>query len=260
MPALATHIYEKHRKDYSYVPARLVTAGTVRPDLHAWRGTHLRIDAPTHAQWATATFRSTRSSVGLDHHHETLLNSPHGNDNLHGLLSVVFWGNFSDRHGNFLGFALPRAQHLITGRGCAAPQPDPDIVDALQSARDLISAPSSNREDALHAAMKIKFLGMSFASKVLSFMAPDHAVIYDAVISQYLQSNSSPDTTMGVPVTGPLTGKKAKAYARWCAFCEQEALDLNALHSQWQDWDGVRHNWRAVDVERSHFARAATLI
>lgn len=260
MPALPRVDYEHHRMGYSYVPAKLVDVGVAAPDLTAWRGTPLWSDAPTRGQWATPAFRAARSSTSLDHHHETLLNSPHGIDNLNGLLSVVFWGNFSDRHGNFLGYALPRARHLITGRGARAPQPDPSILAALGAARGLITGPHPVPGQALRSAMEIKFLGMSFASKVLSFMAPDRAVIYDAVISQYLQGDFSPDRRMGIAVTGPWTRVKAAAYAGWCGFCAREALELNAQGSRWQDWDGTRHDWRAVDVERAHFARAATLI
>lgn len=261
MPVLPRVDYEHHRMGYSYVPAKLVGVGVAAPDLTAWRGTPLWGDAPTRAQWATPAFRATCSSTGLDHHHKTLLNSPHDIDNLHGLLSVVFWGNFSDRHGRFLGFALPRARHLITGRGHRAPpQPQPDILAALRAARGLITGPHPDPERALQNAMGIRFLGMSFASKVLSFMAPDRAVVYDAVISQYLQSDFSPDRRIGVAVTGPWTRGKAAAYAGWCAFCTREAMELNALGSRWQDWNGMRHDWRAADVERAHFARAATLI
>lgn len=260
MPVLPRGDYEHHRMSYSYVPAKLVNVGIAAPDLTAWRGTSLWGDAPTSHQWATPAFRATCSSIGLDQHHETLLNSPHDIDNLQGLLSVVFWGNFSDRHGRFLGYALPRAQHLITGRRPRSPQPDASILAALRTARGLITGPRPDPGRALQNAMEIKFLGMSFASKVLSFMAPDRTVVYDAVISQYLQSDFSPDRRMGVAVTGPWTRAKAAAYAGWCGFCAREALDLNAQGSRWQDWDGMRYYWRAVDIERAHFARAATLI
>lgn len=259
MPALPPGVYELHRNAYSYVPAKLVSVGATAPDLIAWRGTTLRVDAPTPVLWATPRFKSTCSSTGLDRHHETLLNGPHAIDNLHGLLSVVFWGNFSDRYGRFLGYALPRAQHIVTGRGTRAPQPDPSILAALLTARGLITGPHPNPGDALRNAMQIKFLGMSFASKVLSFMAPNRAVVYDAVISQYLQSEFSPNRRIGAAVTGSWTRGKAAAYAGWCEFCTREALGLNALGSRWLDWNGMRYDWRAVDVERAHFARAATL-
>jgi hypothetical protein len=260
MPAIPQSDYEKYRQDYSYVPAKIVNSGTGLPDLHDWEGRGLWIGAPTALQWSSPVYKSGQSSIGLDNHHERLLNSKNGSDNLHGLLSVVFWGNFSDRHGKFLSYALPRAEHLLSGRSHHTPQPSADVLVALQSARGLLKNEECSPGHALREAMNIKYLGLSFSSKVLSFIAPECAVVYDAVISKYLQSEFSPNKEMGISVAGPLTKKKIAAYSNWCSFCKSEASSLNKLRSKWTDWDGIKHNWRAVDVERAHFAKAAAYI
>ena len=107
--------------------------------------------------------------------------------------------------------------------------------------------------------MKIKFLGMPFASKVLAFAAPSQAGIYDSVISDYLTRTADAavrSRVQGVGVTR-VGQKQLDAYQKWCEFCQSEAKILNEHGLTWIDWNGQSCNWRAVDVERAHFVIAS---
>jgi hypothetical protein len=167
------------RENYRYVPARLVTA-LGEPDL-AWADHDIDLklvrDCPTQAQWNDANFRARHSSIGIDNFHSALLNGSRQTDLLHGLVSTVFWGFASGSDGVIRQErALGKARCVPNGRGAPGsprrirPQAVFEIVRHMIEARQLLA--EKNPGAALLLAMKVQFLGMSFASKLLMFMNP----------------------------------------------------------------------------------------
>src|SRR4051812_9978630 len=252
--------YCEKRKTYPYPPAELTSAMQNDPvDLELSNGLRLTKRGPSIDQWKSAEYKGKQSSRKLDETHSALLNSDCPIKMLNGILSVVYWGNYADRDGGINHFALQRAKWVVCGKkrkdGVSAPLSLKEIVDHFENARQCLSR--NEFAHALHDAVQIKFIRMPFASKLLAFTAPAKAVVYDSVISDYLMQSENPILRgMGVPVTR--TGKRQlDAYQKWCLFCQSEARILNETGEHWRDWNGDDHEWRAIDVERAHFALAA---
>lgn len=172
LEVLSVERFEILRTSYGYVPARLVSSSIkVTPSI-SHSGIWLVPWLPPPADWAREDGRKGYSSIKLDALHNELLVSKLDLELLHGLLSVVFWGYTSGANGRTrLSFALERAQRILRGfrvRGGATPSID--IIVALRDAHQLLVAREPG--EALKAVMRIKFLGMSFASKVVTFINP----------------------------------------------------------------------------------------
>jgi Putative 8-oxoguanine DNA glycosylase OGG-like protein len=242
------------RERYAYVPARLVRVNGGDADI-AWRSLALKIDLPKNWQKGGASVRSTYSSIALDSFHQTLLSAGQEEDLIHGLLSVVFWGFASGSDGRInANRALSRCRAILFGRKNSQPQSLDQIIAYLRVSRRLLDA--SRIAAALQEVQKIKFLGMSFASKVLTFMDPATAAVYDDVISQRLKLSADAEMRgmyVGTSVSWNKENQSA-AYERWCHWCLKWAQRLNADRLLWRDWDGTEHNWRTVDIERAFFA------
>jgi hypothetical protein len=150
--------------------------------------------------------------------------------------------------------AIAKADIVINGNRKAPAQPTKEGLKYLLEARDWVR--EEKLKEALLSAMKIKFFLMAFASKVLMFIDPCKAVVYDNRISQSLMTTSDPELQAMAVSTLPATNKKkqAEAYARWCDYCVKTAAAMNRLGLKWKDWDCSEHEWRAVDVERAYYA------
>ncbi|MBF6567869.1 MAG: hypothetical protein IVW54_03215 [Candidatus Binataceae bacterium] len=191
----------------------------------------------------------------IDNYHTGLLNGVTQKELFHGLVSTVFWGYTSGQNGIFHPErAISKAKLFSVGHARAAAQAPAVIVQALSAARCHLRA--GNIGAALLEAMKIKFLGMSFSSKVLMFMDPSKAAVYDSIIAQFLQNCPAEEMrNMAVPPAGAFNQqRRAEAYAQWCAFCSNKALAMNENGYNWSDWDNSQQSWRAVDIERAFFA------
>jgi len=164
----------KARGEYRYVPARLISAGENNAAL-AWGPLRLAADVPSKEIWQAVEGRSAYSSVALDNYHKDLLNGEADSDLLHGLASAVFWGYASGAdHRLHIGRSLARVHWLKNGKGKNIdPQPIDEILEHIRGARQLLRR--SDLGSAFAEMMKIKFLGMSFASKILMFMDPAKA-------------------------------------------------------------------------------------
>jgi hypothetical protein len=246
------------REKYRYVPARLVRIKREASNGFTWKSLNLAADVPVNWQNADEAVRARYSSFELDEFHRALLNSTSDEELMHGLLSVVFWGFASGSKGRITSNrALARSRAFVCGRANATAQSSEDIIVHLIKCRDLLN--TSQIADALQEAMKIKFLKMSFASKVLTFMNPAIAAVYDDVISSRLRENSDP-TLRSMFVSTKLatsrvaTVEQTKKYALWCQWCSSTAAELNAQCIRWTDWNRIERTWRAVDVERAFFA------
>jgi hypothetical protein len=241
------------RETYGYVPACMVIAPDSAGDL-IWQDLRLVRQLPSHDEWNTPGGRSKYSSINLDAHHTKLLNGNDDKDILHGLLSAVFWGYASGTDGLFhVVRAIAKAKAVISGRSNSAPQPRAEVLQRLRAARALLQ--DGNVQDALLLAMEIKFLDMSFASKVLMFINPSKAAVYDARIGASLAGD--PDISLqSMAVSSRSSTRKAEAYSRWCAYCVEKAADMNQTGYRWKDWNSAKYAWRAVDIERAFFAQA----
>jgi Putative 8-oxoguanine DNA glycosylase OGG-like protein len=233
------------REEYKYPPACLepLPSNAVRGP--TWIGRNYRRVELDKKAWRLP--RMGLTSLTLDRHHHGLLNSPHSNDMVDGVVSVVYWGNFAASDGRFTCYAWKRAGFILLGRGRkrhSKPTPIPDIASAVAAARNHIVL--SQYGNALDALMRIKFIGPSFASKIAAFLNPDHCGVLDKIISKRLQkSGNALFRTIRMDAAG---------YDVWCRVCSNAAVDLNAIGSTWTDWDGTSWPWRAIDVERAVFA------
>ena len=243
------------RESYGYIPARLVRVSDDGAAKLTWKSLKLDMDVPHKWQTDDPKIRARYSSLELDIFHHALLNGVHDEDLIHGLLSVVFWGFASGTDGRVNSMrALSRSRAILSGRKNTFPQNPEQIVEHLRKAHGLLEA--SRIADALRETQKIKFLGMSFASKVLAFMNPSIAVVYDNVISNKLRGSDLSSLFVSTKLTNSQKGRmhQAMTYERWCRWCVARAETLNASAMNWTDWNGAEHNWRAVDVERAFFA------
>jgi len=244
------------RSRYNYVPGRLIASTSLEPELIC-RDLHLVHQLPSHQEWNTAAGRSQYASIELDGYHTKLLNGKTVADFFHGLLSVIFWGYVSGMDGRFrVNRAISKAKIVKNGRGSIAPQRPAEILECLRHSRRRLMG--GDIQGALLKAMNIKFLGMSFASKVLMFMNPSAAVVYDSIIARHLTNSADSKLRQMAVSTGASTNKElqASAYRQWCSFCVETASSMNQAGHLWTDWDGTKHSWRAVDVERAFFAAA----
>lgn len=243
------------RNEYGYVPARLISAVEgVRPDIE-WKSLKLVMDVPT--VW-TENSRGPYSSSSLDDFHCSLLHSESDEELFHGLLSTIFWGFASGADGRIrTGRALERCRWILEGRLNSAPQNADEVLSHLRNSRELLRA--GRISEALLESAKIKFLGMSFASKVLAFMSPQTLAVYDDVISKRLEQQEDPElrrlyVSTKIATSNTSKTKQARIYEKWCRWCLEKATALNASGESWRDWDSKEKAWRAIDVERAFFA------
>jgi len=136
-------------------------------------------------------------------------------------------------------------------------QPPAQILAHLREAHAHVA--SGDLAPALLGCLRIRQLGIPFASKVIAFMNPEKAAIYDSVIARYLEASEHPEHEgLHMPVEHSYSQvaleARAIVYAKWCAYCRAKAAELNRGGHRWQDWDGTRNEWRAIDVEHALFA------
>ncbi|MQA21647.1 hypothetical protein [Rugamonas rivuli] len=246
------------RERYAYPPGRLMTQPKDGGDVIEIGNRRLHVAVPSTAEWARVEVRARHSSVALDEFHMTLLRSGDGEDRLQGLLSAVVWGYVS---GTDLVIrperALGKARMLLHGAGAKKAQSSAEVLRLLGVAK--IAAEAGDLAAALRACLEIKFLGPSFASKLVMKLRPDIAVVLDAVINDRFLGH--PDAELAA-LHGSMAAKQSMAsrerfvarYVIWCDWCTRQAAWLNARKVTWKDWDGSTHAWRAVDIERAFFA------
>jgi hypothetical protein len=233
------------RNNYSYPPARLVRSPVIGPTVVTWNARHYNRVDPIAGVWRLPG--AGYSSIVLDTYHHDLLNSPVPNNNIDGVISAVYWGYFADRDGMFNGYPVARTGWVLAGKGGARPKPPSGIdtiANAVAAARvDVLAGSYGN---ALRSIEAIRFVGASFASKIVAFLDPDHCGVLDNVIAVRLRGSLDP-SLRGIRMT-------PAGYAAWCNICSNSARLLNLAGATWTDWDGTDHPWRAIDVERVVFA------
>lgn len=198
------------------------------------------------------------SSLDLDLYHRHLLNSSHPHQVLAGLASVVYWGFFSGADGLLRdGRARARAKWFLQGRSGSSTIDPRHVFEVMVTARQWMANRRPGR--ALAEIARLKELGqVAFASKVVTFLDPELAAIYDSRIGSRVEDTAILYHLRMNPNGGGVTGPKQGKYQQWCEYCLEIATHLNqgiwsGKHWQWTDWDLSRHLWRAVDVERALF-------
>jgi len=239
----------RSRNLYSYIPAKL-TKSENSSESFVW-GT-LRVSP----QGPKSKDRSTwGSSLQLDSYHQQLLLANSDEDLLLGFSSVVFWGYASGTDGIVRpARAMGKVRVFRDGRAGQAANSMDFILTRLKYARDF--AKDSKFCEALLELMEIKHIGMSFASKLIMFMNPNSAAVYDSVIAERLSKTDKLDA-MYISTSGSSAKHKIKQsdiYGRWCEFCTTSASKLNESGLQWTDWNADLNRFRAVDVERAFFS------
>ncbi|TYL91100.1 hypothetical protein FXB40_29820 [Bradyrhizobium rifense] len=248
--------FDRAREDYEYIPARLVRSDGESDFAISWADLRLRPEVPE--EWSLRESRSDYSSLAQDQFHSRLLNSDADEDLIHGLLSVIFWGFVSGTDGRVnVRRALSKSRAILVGRAGLPAQDPNEVLQHLRRARD---ASFVSIAEALVVAQRIKFLGMSFGSKLLMFMRPNTMAVYDSVVSEILQSHPHAEVRRlyvnpAFTMSASARQRQAQTYENWCHWCARKASELNSCGSRWHDWDGSLQTWRAVDVERAFFSQ-----
>jgi len=242
------------RGTYAYIPATLIQGSGSSDGDKRWADLQLSASVPPPDWHSDPAKRRVYSSLKLDNFHSRLLGSENAQELLHGLLSVVFWGYVSGTDGRVhVTRALKRARWHVVGKINSYPQQPEEVISYLRNARALLE--KAKVGDALIEVTRIKFLGMAFGSKVLTFMNTRVAAVYDEVISRQLERCA--DVALNKLANGEKLTKKidqANLYAEWCDWCREKAETLNRSGASWRDWDGTENVWRAVDAERAFYA------
>ncbi|QXH34268.1 hypothetical protein [Pseudomonas muyukensis] len=196
---------------------------------------------------------ASNTDLSLDDYHHQLLNANDPADRLLGLASVIYWGYFT--FGD--AYARNRVDWFINGH--QAQPPTTASLAHAHTTRALHHLTTLNMAQALHALNGLSQLSRTpFASKVIAFMAPSVAGIYDNRIATGLASASwASGLSSGI---GQIHSSRVQhCYQSWCLYLSQVASHLNlgiGLGKPWQ-WSCGKDQgqaWRALDVERAFFA------
>jgi hypothetical protein len=244
------YFYKAGRDSYSYPPGRLIRSqesGSIK----LTESLYVSALFPTKIQWQKQ--RSNFSSKELDQYHNSLLLSNNIEDVVLGVCSVQFWGYLSGKNGAMSeGRALARTHWFLNGREGEQGNSATEIYNKVVSARKFIHL--LKIKEALRELMSLRYLGMSFASKVLAFISPEKCAVYDSLIAELLKNSAAPiHREMYIRPHLP-EAKSSEIYEKWCAYCSDLANYMNSHPLYyWTDWSGVNNPWRAVDIERSLF-------
>lgn len=235
----------KHRNLYSYIPGRLILSNKEESDF-VWDDINLKSQTPI-----SNNLPDWGSSKILDTYHKKLLLSDNENEVLIGFLSVIYWGYISGSDSVIRpARALSKVRLFRDGLPGKIPTPRTELIASIKNAREKVI--SKDFGGALNTLINVKFLGMSFASKIIMFMDPENAAVYDSIISLRLKSDPNLEF-LYVKTSGANTNQQ-KIYQMWCDFCAESAKIINQHKETWTDWNGSAEAFRAVDVERAFFA------
>jgi hypothetical protein len=171
-----------------------------------------------------------------------------------GYLGVIYWGHYSGADTTKLRpkRALSRAHLALHGIRRSNLRSIRRIgvrraADVLTEAREL--AYSGELARAIAALLQLPQLGMAFASKVCTFMAPDRCAVIDSIIVD--RHRHFGFTLRGDYVAN--TKSNIARYERYCRHLQERAELANAQGQKWTDRDGKQYSWRAVDIERAMY-------
>ena len=197
-----------------------------------------------------------RTDLWLDNYHYQLLHSKLAEERLLGITSVVYWGYFT--FGD--AYAQNKVDWLINGNRT---QPATTAVMAFaQTSAAINHLDQRSMGEAIASLRGLSQLNQTpFASKVIAFMAPSVAGVYDNRIADGLSLH--PWATVLSKGIGQTNSPQVRnCYQLWCVYLSQIASQLNlgiALGKKWT-WSCAEDqsmSWRALDVERALFAMFA---
>jgi len=230
---LNSYNYPAFRISLSHEPRELNFGG-------GWFGRFSPSDKPT--------------ALEIDRHHHALLHDENPHKNLAGLASVIYWGfaTFGDN------YARNRVGWFLNGRRDKAPV----AADAAQRSlcRSRIDLGARRFDRALSNLGSLGQLGRTpFASKVVAFLDPDRAGVYDNRIMLGLRDHPALAGHKGGPlgifhrcqdgVGSVLSPSIGARYQAWCEALQKIATSANAA--------AIGAPVRAIDVERAIFAAVA---
>lgn len=203
------------------------------------------------------------STHEMDDYHNELLTSNENDRTVLGYLSTIFWGHYlgKDQRGK-PERALGKVRLALSGRdrvkGCRLERMRGVKDLGIDSVAGQIRAAYAQLKDehyseALKLLCRIPQLGLAFASKVCAFLVPAKCGVIDSVIAR------------NYPQFGFLLNNRdflektlshIENYRSYCYFLQEQAQVLNSLGQEhlWEDLDGGRYSWRAVDVERGLYS------
>lgn len=243
--ACAHHLLQA-RNEYNYPGAKMQFAPPGTP-AHITIGGRGAIFVPP--------LRGSWTDLALDVYHQRLLTSGTRVDRLLGLASVVYWGFIT--HNDPL--ARVRVNWLLHGHGGRAGANLHNTEAALLESIDELAARRFGT--ALNSLNGISQLSRTpFGSKVIAFLSPDQAGVYDNRIMNGLNNVTwSITQDLGARLRGGVGNtneqRVKQRYHNWCLFLQRVATQLNHLGGdyQWQCTELTPQAWRAIDVERALF-------
>lgn len=191
----------------------------------------------------------------LDAYHHELLHSDSAHRNLAGLASVVYWGYATYSH----NYARGRVTWLLHGHGRRAGVTPDAAALCLLAAREAVA--QGRYDEALGEMQPLCQLSRTpFASKIIAFLCPDHAGVYDNRIQRGLVNHPILDRYAlpgrlfehcGSGVGAVASPVIRQRYQAWCEALSQVASEINNGRK------GPR--LRALDIERAIFAAIGAL-
>lgn len=194
------------------------------------------------------------TDLWLDQYHQDLLRSRQPSQVVLGLASAVYWGFYTFGKTSD-GYALNRVHWLINGN----PQNKGMKLDADHAMCCMENALSGINEGRLsHAMAALSGLNQlsrtPFASKIIAFMAPNKAGVYDKWICNGVNQDPYPlaiRNGVGM-VSAPVMQRR---YQAWCGYLQEIANLLNKNEAwRWSCGTDKEQRWRPLDVERALFA------
>lgn len=184
-------------------------------------------------------------------YHKDLLSSDDPKQAILGVMSICYWGFFAGANPD----RRPTEERALTRAMWVRDGVDENTI--CEQLSDISLALED--EDVETAMMSVRHISQfgstSFASKLLSVMAPELCGVHDAVVREALIRAGGKWAKRAVAqraITPPI----AKDYAKWCALLINRADEMNALgpDAGWQELgNGAPNRWTAVDVERGFF-------
>jgi len=180
-----------------------------------------------------------------------LLYSHKTNEVENGLLNVLYWGNYTNsrlkyvRINDFYNFKTEHPIKMNTN------------IDRFQTWLKKIQTTrnkESNIIDIQNMCIPGFKSGISFTSKLLMFLNPEHYPVLDMKIAKIYARQSSFPSLEYLTLRGgsiPIQTTNVACYENWACWCRNIANKVNGIHSF-----SCRKNIRAVDVERTLFVLA----
>lgn len=185
----------------------------------------------------------------LEGHQHLLLTSQSDEITVFGYVSVVFWGHYSGQDGT------PRAARAMARARMA--------MDSVQSNGTSTAAATIRRAHIMlsdgHYGAGVRLLcelpqlQFAFASKVCAFIEPGHCGVIDSAIAEARRHLGFSCDRRGFVQTNKAN---AERYDDYCGLLQRQAAAMNSEGPRylWQDSDGTKWPWRAVDIERALYS------